>query len=121
YGISQMFFENQFFHDFVNRANAVTQMPLIPGIKILTKSSQLSMVPSRFFVDIPEAFSNQMFATEDGKKQKKIGIDWAFHQCVDLIEAGHSHLHFYILQDATPLHILLDRLLDHYPSRFRKQ
>ncbi len=60
YIITQMFFDNQKFFDFVDRCRAIgIDVPIIPGLKPLATLSQLNLLPQRFKVDLPEYSSKR--------------------------------------------------------------
>ena len=55
YAVTQLFYDNRKYFDFVERArHAGVTIPIIPGIKPFKKLSQLSMIPKTFKVDLPE-------------------------------------------------------------------
>ncbi len=100
YIVSQMFFDNKAYFDFVDRArNAGIMVPIIPGLKILTQESHLKIIPDIFHIEIPEALQNQV----KGKSKQEIktaGIDWAMHQVQELVDAKVPCVHFYIMSSA---------------------
>ncbi len=97
YVTTQMYFDNTDFFNFVElcREAGIT-VPIIPGLKILTNKRQLHSLPSRFFVQIPEALATEVEDAND-EHVVDIGIEWAVRQCEELLNAGINHLHFYIL------------------------
>lgn len=104
YITSQMFFDNASFIDFVNRCREVgITVPIVPGLKILTRKRQLQSLPARFHLQIPEALAAECESAKDDAEVAQIGIRWALKQCEDLMEAGFNNLHFYIIQ--TPQHV----------------
>jgi methylenetetrahydrofolate reductase (NADPH) len=104
YITSQMFFDNAPFLDFVERCRDVgITVPIVPGLKILTRKRQLQTLPARFHLQIPEALAAECEAAKNDSEVAEIGIRWALKQCEGLMEAGFSNLHFYIIQ--TPQHV----------------
>ena len=100
YIITQMFFNNDHYFKFVDRCREVgIEVPIIPGLKIMTSKRQLQMLPKRFFLEIPEALAAEVEAAEP-KHVKEIGIEWALRQAEELMNAGLPCVHFYILQKA---------------------
>ena len=91
-----MFFDNQKFFDFVSacRQEGIT-VPIIPGIKPLVTKNQLSMIPHRFSVDLPDDLVIAVAKSKDNKAVKEIGIEWCIKQCKELLEFGVPVLHFY--------------------------
>lgn len=102
YIITQMFFDNQKFFDFVKvcRAEGIT-IPIIPGIKPLVAKSQLSTIPHRFKVDIPNDLVLEVARAKDNSAVREIGVEWAISQCRELVEFGVPILHFYSMGKST--------------------
>jgi methylenetetrahydrofolate reductase (NADPH) len=98
YVVTQMFFDNQKYFDFVNkcRAEGIT-IPIIPGLKVLATKKQLDILPRLFYLDLPEVFRKEVLACENDKQAKQLGIEWAVQQCRELIDFGVPALHFYTM------------------------
>lgn len=96
YIITQMFFDNQKFFDFVEkcRKNGIT-VPIIPGLKPLTTKGQLNMIPHRFKVDLPEQLVIEALKAKDNQSVKEIGIEWCIQQSKEIIAAGFPVVHYY--------------------------
>lgn len=96
YIITQMFFDNQKFFDFVEkcRKNGIT-VPIIPGLKPLTTKGQLNMIPHRFKVDLPEQLVIEALKAKDNQSVKEIGIEWCVQQSKEIIAAGFPVVHYY--------------------------
>ena len=98
YITTQMFFDNKHYFNFVERCREVgIDVPIIPGLKILTTKRQLQMLPSRFFVEIPEALAAEVEAAKP-EHTVDIGVEWALKQCEGLMSEGVPCVHFYIMQ-----------------------
>jgi len=98
YIVTQMFFNNNKFFEFVNAVkNMGINIPIIPGIKPLTGKKQLSVLPKIFHIDIPEELSNAIENCKDDKAAKQIGIEWAIKQSKELKAAGVPVLHYYTM------------------------
>ena len=111
YAISQMFFDNQKFWNFHEKARSEgVHIPILPGLKILTSKRQLSNIPRHFFVDIPSEITERIMAAKSREEVIKEGVDWAFKQTVDLLENGMPGVHFYIMQNTGPFLMLMDKL-----------
>lgn len=103
YACSQMFFDNKAYFEFVRRAKDMgITIPIIPGLKILTKKAQLNSLPAIFFTNFPEDLTDQLIWAENDRAVLDIGIQWAVKQSVELLEQGVPSLHYYIMQDTTP-------------------
>ena len=96
YAVSQLFYDNKKFFEFVDRARkAGVTIPIIPGIKPFSKLSQLSMVPKTFKVDIPEDLANEAIKCKNDADAKQLGIEWCVEQCRELMAHGLPSIHFY--------------------------
>lgn len=96
YIVTQMFFDNQAFFDFVKKCrDAGITCPIVPGIKPLTIKKHLSILPQIFHVDIPVELSEEVEKCKDNEAAKEVGIEWSVQQCRELIDFGVPILHFY--------------------------
>lgn len=101
YIVTQMFFDNRKYFDFLARCRALgIEVPIIPGIKVLSKKTQLQSIPSRFHVEIPEELAAEIEAAPP-EYVLDVGVEWAIRQCVELMEQRVPCIHFYIMQDAS--------------------
>ncbi|KPP96094.1 MAG: 5,10-methylenetetrahydrofolate reductase MetF [Bacteroidetes bacterium HLUCCA01] len=101
YIVTQMFFDNQVFFEFVDkcRAEGIT-IPIIPGLKVLTRANHLVTLPKAFHLSIPCDLSDAVAA--DPESTSSIGQEWARKQCLELLDHGVPGLHFYIMSDPSP-------------------
>ena len=96
YAVTQLFYDNNKFFDFVKRAREMgVTIPIIPGIKPLAKLSQLTVVPRTFRCDLPEALAEEVIKCKTDDDAKKLGIEWGIQQCNELYAAGFETIHFY--------------------------
>jgi methylenetetrahydrofolate reductase (NADPH) len=101
YIVTQMFFDNQVFFDFVSKCHeAGITIPIIPGLKVLTRTSHLTTLPKAFHLSIPSELSDAIAA--DPVNVSSIGQEWALAQCRELLDHGVPGLHFYIMSDPSP-------------------
>jgi methylenetetrahydrofolate reductase (NADPH) len=104
YIVTQMFFDNKKYFDFVDRCKeAGINVPIIPGIKPLTGKAQLTVLPKAFHIDIPEELSEEAEKCKDNASVKEVGIKWAIHQSKELIQKGVPTLHFYSMGKSDPI------------------
>ena len=96
YGVTQLFYDNAAYFRFVEHARkeGIT-VPIIPGIKPLTKLSQLSVIPKTFHCDIPEDLAREALKCTTDEEVKALGIEWGEAQCKELIAHGVPSIHFY--------------------------
>ncbi|PRY53609.1 5,10-methylenetetrahydrofolate reductase (NAD(P)) [Arcticibacter pallidicorallinus] len=101
--VTQMFFDNQKYFDFVRtcRENDI-HVPIIPGLKPITTAKQLINLPKIFHIDIPEDLSDAVSACANDKAVKECGIEWMIHQSKELMAFGAPVLHYYTMSNAEP-------------------
>jgi methylenetetrahydrofolate reductase (NADPH) len=110
YVTTQMFFDNRHYFSFVDRCReAGVELPILPGLKIITSRKQLKSLPSRFALEIPEVLAAEIEAAAD-EHVAEIGVAWAVEQSRELIEAGVPCLHFYIMKTARHVKEVVSRL-----------
>ncbi|MGB3468263.1 MAG: methylenetetrahydrofolate reductase [NAD(P)H] [Cyclobacteriaceae bacterium] len=96
YIVTQMFFDNQKYFDFVAACrDAGINVPIIPGLKPLTTKKQITVLPSVFHIDIPEDLYGEVLKCKDNKAVREIGIEWGIKQTKELIERGAPVIHYY--------------------------
>lgn len=96
YIVTQMFFDNKHYFDFVERCREMgIDVPIIPGLKPITTKSQVNVLPSTFKIDLPEELSENIEKCKDNKAAREIGVEWGIKQGKELIDAGVPVLHFY--------------------------
>lgn len=101
YVVTQMFFDNEKYFDFVARCRAVgINVPIIPGLKPITLMSQLSVLPKIFHVDIPTPLARELAQCKDDSRATEVGIEWCTMQAQELIACGIPSIHFYSLRAA---------------------
>ena len=102
YIVTQMFFDNQKYFDFVQKCRDMDiHIPIIPGIKPLTTATQLKSIPQNFYIDLPENLAMEVLKAKDKDAVKQIGIEWCIAQCKELIDFGVPGLHFYTMSNST--------------------
>lgn len=98
YAVTQMFFDNRKYFDFVERARAMgIEIPIIPGIKPMHRLSQLNVLPKTFRVDLPAELVSAMQQCKDDAAAAQVGREWAIAQCRELIAKGVPSIHFYTI------------------------
>lgn len=96
YIITQMFFDNQVYFDFVDRCRSIgINVPIIPGLKPISSSKQLNLVPHRFNVDLPNELIQAVVKAQSEAAVKEIGIEWCIAQSNELKAKGVPVLHYY--------------------------
>ncbi len=96
YIVTQMFFDNQKYFDFVAkcRKEGIT-VPIIPGLKPVATKKQLNLIPHRFKVDLPDDLIMSVVKCKDNKAVRQVGIEWCISQSKELIKNGVPFVHYY--------------------------
>ena len=99
YIITQMFFDNQVYYNFVEKCRAAgITVPIIPGLKPLSTARQISVLPEAFSLDIPLELTNEIEKhKEDKEAVYQIGTEWCTAQCKDLLKNNVPAVHFYTM------------------------
>jgi methylenetetrahydrofolate reductase (NADPH) len=96
YIVTQMFFDNEKYYDFVRRCrNLGITVPIIPGIKPLAMINQINVLPKLFNIDIPEEFACEVRKCKTNDDARAVGTEWAIMQSRDLIAHNVPCLHIY--------------------------
>ena len=99
FAITQMFFDNRLFYDFMERAERVgIRIPVIAAIMPITDVSRIQQFCQRCGATLPDAcikrFGDKPLTKQEGIQ---IGIELASEQCADLMKNGVNYFHFYTL------------------------
>jgi methylenetetrahydrofolate reductase (NADPH) len=96
YVVTQMFFDNQKYFEFVEKAKEMgINVPIIPGIKPIAVKKHLQVLPQVFKLDLPDDLVKEIEKCTDNKQIRKVGIEWAIQQSKELIVQGAPVVHFY--------------------------
>ncbi len=111
YIVTQMFFDNQKYFDFVEKCKSVgINVPIIPGLKPITTKKQISVLPRFFHIDIPEDLADAIEACKDNAEAKKIGVEWTVQQSKELMDYGAPVLHYYSMGKSDPVYNIAKEL-----------
>jgi methylenetetrahydrofolate reductase (NADPH) len=100
YIVTQMFFDNKKYFQFVKDCrDAGINVPIVPGLKPITKKSQLNSIPRKFFIDLPDTLVTEIMKAKDENAVRQIGIEWSIEQSKELKLAGVPCLHYYTMGD----------------------
>ncbi len=96
YIVTQMFFDNAKFFDFVDKCRAVgIDVPIIPGLKPLSTKNQLTLLPSIFHIDLPNDLVAAVESCDDNDQVRQVGVEWGIQQSKELKAKGVPCLHYY--------------------------
>jgi len=96
YVVTQMFFDNQRYFEFVDAAREMgINVPILPGIKPLAVKRHLQLLPQVFRVDLPEDLISAVEGCKDNKAVRQVGVEWAIQQSQELKARGVPVIHYY--------------------------
>lgn len=111
YLITQLFFDNDKYFSFVERCRKEgINVPIIPGIKPMSRKAQLNVLPRVFRSDIPEELASQIRDCKDDTEAKNVGVEWSIRQCTDLLDKGVPGIHFYTMGVSDSVAKIADKL-----------
>ena len=98
YIVTQMFFDNKKYFEFVKSCrDAGINVPIIPGVKMITQKKQLNSLPKIFHIDMPIDLYKEIEKCKDDAQVKEVGINWAIQQCKELVKQKVPCVHFYTM------------------------
>jgi methylenetetrahydrofolate reductase (NADPH) len=104
YIVTQMFFNNEKYFDYVKACKEMgINVPVVPGLKPITKKYQLNSIPRLFFIDLPDEFVKEVNKAKTDDDVKEVGIEWCIKQSKELKAAGVPCLHYYTMGDAATI------------------
>ena len=97
--ITQLFFDNRFYFDFLARARAAgIDVPIVPGILPITHIGQVERMTTTIGASLPDALREELHARESQPEAVlDFGVAYATLQCAELLAAGAPGIHFYTL------------------------
>jgi methylenetetrahydrofolate reductase (NADPH) len=102
YIVTQMFFDNQKYFDFVDACRALgITVPIIPGLKPIKTLEHITFLPKFFKIDYPEALSKELLKCKDNKEVEALGIEWGIQQSKELKAHGVPCIHYYTMSNST--------------------
>lgn len=111
YIVTQMFFDNQKYFDYVRKCREVgITVPIIPGLKPITKKYQLSSLPRLFHIDMPENLVKELTKAKDAEARTRVGIEWSIQQSKELKEFGVPCLHYYTMGDSETIQAIMEKV-----------
>jgi methylenetetrahydrofolate reductase (NADPH) len=110
--ITQLFFDNAVYFDFVERARAAgVAVPIIPGVMPITRVGQVERMAAMCGASIPDGLRRELHARgEDPEAVLDFGVAYATLQCAELLAAGAPGIHFYTLNRSPATRAILSAL-----------
>ena len=110
YVVTQMFFDNKKYFDFVKAAREHgINVPIIPGIKPIAVAKHLQILPQIFKLDLPQDLIDAVSKCENTAAVRQVGIDWATQQTKELLEAKVPVIHFYSMGKSNNIKAVADK------------
>lgn len=111
YIVTQMFFDNQKFFQFVEKCReSGINVPIIPGLKPITTLKHMNLLPSVFHVDLPDDLVDGLEKCETNAEVREVGIEWAIQQSKELMAAGVPVLHYYTMSKSKVVRRIAEQL-----------
>jgi methylenetetrahydrofolate reductase (NADPH) len=110
--ITQLFFDNAVYFDFVERARAAgIEVPIIPGVMPITRVGQVERMAGMCGASIPGGLRSELHARgDDPEAVLDFGVAYATLQCAELLAAGAPGIHFYTLNRSPATRAILSAL-----------
>ena len=109
YIVTQMFFNNDAYFNYVDKCRAAgINVPIVPGLKPLTKKYQLASIPRHFFIDLPDTLAREVANAKSAEARRQVGIEWCIEQSKELKAKGAPCLHYYTMGDAATIRKIVE-------------
>jgi methylenetetrahydrofolate reductase (NADPH) len=110
--ITQLFFDNACYFDFVERARAVgIEVPILPGILPITQAGQLRRMTEMCGASIPEGLGRELgLRAAQPEAVLDFGVAHATLQCAELLAGGAPGIHFYTFNRSPATRAILGAL-----------
>ena len=115
--VTQLFFENSLYFDFVERAKAIgIETPIVPGVMPITNVAQITRITQLCGSDLPADLQAELEArADDPEAVQEFGVAYATLQCAELLAGGAPGIHFYTLNRSPATRAILSALRLHRP------
>lgn len=112
YIVTQMFFDNTKFFEFVKACrNIGITVPIIPGLKPITRRGQLNAIPRSFYINLPSDLVSAIRNCKDEASVKQVGIEWCIAQSLELKASGVPCLHYYTMGDVKTFKTICSKVI----------
>jgi methylenetetrahydrofolate reductase (NADPH) len=109
--ITQLFYDNALYFDFVIRARALgISVPIVPGLMPVRDVAQIQRITYGCGATIPARLARRLERVDSPEAAEEAGIEWATEQAIELMERGAPGLHFYTLNSSTATRRIFENL-----------
>lgn len=109
YIVTQMFFDNKKYFEYVKACRDMgINVPIVPGLKPITKLYQLNALPRLFHIDLPIELVKEIEKAKNAEARRQVGIEWSITQSKELKEAGVPCLHYYTMGDSDTIRQIVE-------------
>jgi len=112
--ITQLFFDNDCYFEFVERARAAgIEQPIVPGIMPIISATNFKRITAMCKSRVPPKLEAQLREVEDDDAETmEVGVEWAMQQCGDLLSRGAPGIHFYTMNKSPATRRIFESLLN---------
>jgi methylenetetrahydrofolate reductase (NADPH) len=112
--VTQLFFDNADYFDFVRRARASgIAVPIVAGIMPILNAANIRRMTALSGAKLPPTLQARLAEVEaDDTATRELGVEWATLQCRELLERGAPGIHFYTLNRSRATRAILRKLLE---------
>jgi len=111
YIVTQMFFDNKDYFAYVEACrNYGIHVPIVPGLKPITRKYQMNSIPRHFYVDMADDLVKSLKTVDGDAAAKEIGIEWCIAQSKELKAAGVPCIHYYTMGDADTIRKIAEQV-----------
>ena len=112
--ITQLFFDNDCYFEFVERARAAgIEQPIVPGIMPIISAANFKRITAMCGARVPPKLEAQLReVADDNAETMEVGVEWAMQQCGDLLSRGAPGIHFYTMNKSPATRRIFESLLN---------
>jgi methylenetetrahydrofolate reductase (NADPH) len=112
--ITQLFFDNDSYFEFVERARAAgIELPIVPGIMPIISVANFKHISALCGARVPPKLQAQLReVADDDAETMEVGVEWAMQQCGDLLGRGAPGIHFYTMNKSPATRRIFESLLN---------
>ena len=111
YIVTQMFFDNKKYFEFVETCRAIgINVPIIPGLKPIKSMNHISFLPKFFHIDYPEALSKELLKCKSNSDVVQVGIEWGIQQSKELKAARVPCIHYYTMSNSESVKAIANQI-----------